>query len=38
MGECRAKLEMLNLSQNRLHQICGLASSLPGLIALNIGT
>ncbi|KAL4070028.1 hypothetical protein V8B97DRAFT_1918076 [Scleroderma yunnanense] len=31
-----ARLEMLNLSQNRLIKIRGLASSLPGLIALNV--
>ncbi|KAH7885133.1 hypothetical protein F5I97DRAFT_1928557 [Phlebopus sp. FC_14] len=30
------RLEMLNLSQNRLIEICSLASSLPCLIALNV--
>lgn len=34
----RTRLEMLNLSQNRLSRIAGIASpSLPALIALNLG-
>jgi len=34
---CRPRLEMLNLSQNRLDNIQGL-KMLDGLIALNLGT
>ena len=34
---CRPRLEMLNLSQNRLDNIQGL-KMLGGLIALNLGT
>lgn len=34
---CRPRLEMLNLSQNRLDNIQGL-NTLGGLIALNLGT
>ena len=34
---CRPRLEMLNLSQNRLDNIQGLRM-LGGLIALNLGT
>lgn len=33
---CRTRLEMLNLSHNRLNSIQGV-SSLPSLIALNLG-
>lgn len=36
-GDYRSKLEMLNLSQNRLDSIQGL-KTLGGLIALNLGT
>ena len=34
---CRPRLEMLNLSQNRLDNVRGL-KTLGGLIALNLGT
>jgi len=34
---CRSRLEMLNLSGNHLSSVVNLASSLPVLIALNIG-
>ena len=37
MMNCRPRLEMLNLSQNRLDRIQGL-KMLGGLIALNLGT
>lgn len=37
MMSCRPRLEMLNLSQNRLDRIQGL-KMLGGLIALNLGT
>ena len=36
LADVRSRLEMLNLSQNKLASIVGLAS-LPMLIALNLG-
>lgn len=34
---CRPRLEMLDLSQNRLVRVATLASSLPALMVLNFG-